>query len=241
MNTNASAHRPANKTNVTAGVVKRLAEVAAVIVLYAVLLFASSGRLDWLMAWVYVGVYFAVVTLNSLILLPKNPELVAERAQPKENTKDWDKIISGLVGFASLGALVVAGLDVRFGWTAEVGPTIHLVATVFLVLGYALFSWAMLSNAFFSTTVRIQDDRGHAVASAGPYRYVRHPGYDGWIIMSFATPLMLGSWWALIPGTLSALLMVVRTALEDKTLLAELDGYMEYAVRVRYRLLPGVW
>jgi protein-S-isoprenylcysteine O-methyltransferase Ste14 len=88
-------------------------------------------------------------------------------------------------------------------------------------LGLGLFGWAMVSNAYFSTTVRIQDDRGHAVASAGPYRYVRHPGYDGWIVMSFATPLMLGSWWALIPGTLSALLMVVRTALEDKTLQAE--------------------
>jgi protein-S-isoprenylcysteine O-methyltransferase Ste14 len=190
---------------------------------------------------VYLGVYAAGVSVNSFILVRKNPELVAERGQPKENAKTWDKTISGLVGIASLGALVAAGLDVRFGWTPEVGPALHLVGTLTLVLGYALFSWAMISNAYFSTLVRIQDDRGHAVASSGPYQYVRHPGYDGWVILSLATPLMLGSLWALIPGAVSALLMVVRAALEDRTLLAELAGYKEYAARVRYRLLPGVW
>lgn len=129
----------------------------------------------------------------------------------------------------------------RFGRSPQLALAIQLIALVLLVLGYALFSWAMASNPFFSTLVRIQGERGHAVASAGPYRIVRHPGYVGWIILSIATPLMLGSLWGVMPGGLSALLMAVRTALEDKTLLAELDGYQDYAQTVRYRLLPGVW
>jgi protein-S-isoprenylcysteine O-methyltransferase Ste14 len=175
------------------------------------------------------------------LILPRNPELVAERGAPKENVKAWDKTISGLSGLAGLLALVVAGLDVRFAWSPPLALAMQLAGLVLLVLGYALFSWAMVSNPFFSTQVRIQEDRGHVVASAGPYQYVRHPGYVGWIILNLGTPLLLGSPWALIPGALSGLLMAVRTALEDKTLQAELDGYRDYATRVRYRLLPGVW
>jgi protein-S-isoprenylcysteine O-methyltransferase Ste14 len=109
------------------------------------------------------------------------------------------------------------------------------------VLGLALFSWAMFSNTFFSSAVRIQQERGHAVCNTGPYRFVRHPGYVGAILQSLVMPLMLNSLWAFIPAGLAVLLMVVRTALEDKTLQEELQGYTEYAHRVRYRLLPGVW
>jgi protein-S-isoprenylcysteine O-methyltransferase Ste14 len=101
--------------------------------------------------------------------------------------------------------------------------------------------WALSSNAFFVATVRIQADRGQTVVSGGPYRYVRHPGYLGSILLHLGVPFLLGSLWALIPGFVAVLVMVVRTALEDRTLRAELSGYEEYAERVRYRLLPGVW
>ncbi|MBU0705027.1 MAG: isoprenylcysteine carboxylmethyltransferase family protein, partial [Chloroflexi bacterium] len=104
-----------------------------------------------------------------------------------------------------------------------------------------LFTWGMTANKFFSTSVRIQEERGHTVASEGPYRYVRHPGYVGYIIALFATALALGSLWALVPAVLATCLFVVRTALEDRTLQKELAGYKEYAQQVRYRLLPGVW
>ncbi len=229
------------KPQVTTGIVKRMAEVAGIALLYAALLFISAGRLDWLAAWVYIAVYLGVICINSLILIPRNPDLIAERGSPKENVKTWDKVLSGLTGVASLGALVVAGLDLRWGWSPQFAVIVQLAGLVFLILGYALFSWAMVSNAFFSTLVRIQDDRGHAVAVGGPYRYVRHPGYVGWILLSIATPALLSSVWAFIPGLFSALLMAVRTALEDQTLQNELTGYKEYAQRVRYRLLPGVW
>ncbi len=241
MNANPMVEQPGRQANVTSGIIKRLVQVVLIIALQGGILFLASGKLDWVMAWVYVGVYFVIVGINSLILVPKNPELVAERAEPKENVKNWDKVISGLSGVASLLALVVAGLDIRFGWSPIFDLSIQLGGVILLVLGYAVFSWAMVSNAFFSTQVRIQADRGHTVASTGPYRYVRHPGYVGWIVINLATPLLLGSLWALIPGALSGLLMIVRTALEDKTLQNELDGYQEYARRVRYRLLPGVW
>jgi len=110
-----------------------------------------------------------------------------------------------------------------------------------VALGYWLSSWAVISNKFFSDVIRIQMDRGHTVVSGGPYRYVRHPGYMGIVLYSLATPFLPDSAWALVPGGLTVLLIVVRMVVEDRTLLAELYGYQEYAVRVRYRLLPGVW
>jgi protein-S-isoprenylcysteine O-methyltransferase Ste14 len=102
-------------------------------------------------------------------------------------------------------------------------------------------SWAVISNKFFSDVIRIQVDRGHTVVSHGPYQHVRHPGYIGMISYALATPFLLDSPWALIPGGVTVSLIIVRTVVEDRTLLAELDGYQDYAARVRYRLLPGVW
>jgi protein-S-isoprenylcysteine O-methyltransferase Ste14 len=136
---------------------------------------------------------------------------------------------------------VVAGLDVRFHWTGPIRLASHLSGLLVTILGYALFLWAMASNAFFSEGVRIQVERDHAVVSGGPYRYVRHPGYVGAILAQVATPFLLGSLWALIPGLVSAMLYVVRTHLEDKTLIEELPGYREYAQQTSYRLMPGVW
>jgi protein-S-isoprenylcysteine O-methyltransferase Ste14 len=145
------------------------------------------------------------------------------------------------IGLATLAKYILAGLDVRYGWTAQMPLTIQVIALVVSALGYALGTWAMVTNAYFSMIVRIQEDRDHAVVSDGPYRYVRHPGYTGTTTFELATPIMLGSLWALLPGVLAAALTVVRTALEDRTLQEELDGYRDYAQRVRYRLLPSIW
>jgi protein-S-isoprenylcysteine O-methyltransferase Ste14 len=110
-----------------------------------------------------------------------------------------------------------------------------------MTLGFGLFLWAMASNAYFSEGVRIQEERGHTVATNGPYHYVRHPGYSGAILAQLATPLLLGSIWAVIPSLLSAGFYVIRTYLEDKTLILELPGYSDYVKQTRYRLLPWVW
>jgi protein-S-isoprenylcysteine O-methyltransferase Ste14 len=140
-----------------------------------------------------------------------------------------------------LGMLILAGLDVRFGWSPEIPLALQVTTLVLAVLGYLVSVWAAASNKFYGRFVRIQKERGHTVVTGGPYQYVRHPGYAGLIIFYFAAALALGSLWTLMLNGLASLLLVVRTALEDKTLLKELDGYREYAGRVRYRLLPGIW
>jgi protein-S-isoprenylcysteine O-methyltransferase Ste14 len=118
---------------------------------------------------------------------------------------------------------------------------LQIAALVAAGTGYALVVWATGSNAYFSQIVRIQTEREHAVASGGPYRFVRHPGYVGSILYELSLPLLLASWWAFLIGVLNAGLFVLRTALEDRDLQNELDGYKAYTERVRYRLLPGIW
>jgi protein-S-isoprenylcysteine O-methyltransferase Ste14 len=238
MNAHATINQPNGQSDLTSRVRKRMLQVVIQTLLIAAILFIASGRLDWGWAWAYLGVGVGILVIN-LLVLP--PELIAERGQIKENTKSWDKVLGALIGIPTLGTVIVAGLDKRFGWSPQLALAIQVTALVFYALAQGLFTWAMASNKFFSGTVRIQEERGHAVASGGPYRYVRHPGYVGYIMSWIATSLALGSLWALILAGLVMGLMVIRTALEDKTLVEELDGYQDYAAQVRYRLLPGVW
>ena len=241
MNAHTFSEQPNAKSGMTGAILKRLLQIGIIIVAQAAMLFISSGRLDWVMAWVYIGISVGIIVINVLIILPKNPELIAERGQIKEDTKKWDIMLTRLSTPVWAGTLIVAGLDVRFGWSSQVALAIQLVALAFVALGFGLVSWAMASNKFFSSVVRIQKDRGHTVVTSGPYQYVRHPGYVGTFTYSLATPLLLGSLWALIPSGLIICIIFIRTVLEDKTLLDELDGYQDYARRVRYRLLPGIW
>lgn len=238
MNANTSANQANGKSDLKHRIRKRMVQVIVQFLVLAAILFISSGHLDWVWAWAYLGVGVGILVINLLVM---SPELIAERGETKENVKGWDKVLGTLIGVLTLGALVVIGLDARFGWSPRLAGAIQLGGLVFLALGQGLFTWAMASNVFFSGAVRIQMDRDHTVATGGPYRYVRHPGYVGYITSWLATSLALGSLWALIPAGLVVCLIVVRTALEDKTLLEELDGYKEYAQRVRYRLLPGIW
>lgn len=240
MNTPLSQRDRTWSPEVKAGVAKRLRQIAALVLVYAVLLFGAAGRLDWVWAWVLLGLYGAAILVNGVFLLRNHAETVAARAEAK-GQKDWDRRVAGLWAIASLAGLVVAGLDARFMWTAPLALGWHLAGGVAYLLGFALFSWAMISNAYFIAVVRIQTERGQRVCTSGPYQFVRHPGYFGAILQAFAAPLLLGSVWALIPGALAVLLMVVRTGLEDRMLRAELEGYEAYAQKVRYRLIPGLW
>jgi protein-S-isoprenylcysteine O-methyltransferase Ste14 len=206
----------------------------------AAVLFLSVGRWNWVMGWAFVIATTLWVGATALVVIPRNPELLAERLGPRKGAKTWDAVIMSIIGPALIACYIVAGLDVRYGWT-RISLPLQIIALIIVVLGYALIVWATAANPFFSLIVRIQQERGHTVAAGGPYRFVRHPAYVGGIAVYLATPVMLGSLWALIPGGLPAVLMIVRTALEDKTLQDELDGYKAYAVQVRYRLLPGIW
>ncbi len=223
-------------------VIRRLLQVVFSLLIQAVTLFLASGRLDWGWAWLYVGVSALLLAVNIVILVPRHPEMVAERAQIKPDAKRWDRALAGVVSlYGPVGTLLVAGFDARFGWSPTLNASLHLAGFALFVLGFALLTWAMTSNRFFSGLVRIQVERGHTVQTGGPYASVRHPGYLGMTIFILAMPLMLGSLWAFLPAGIAVATLMVRTVLEDRTLQAELDGYAEYARRVRYRLIPRLW
>ena len=211
------------------------------IVMLAVMLFLAAGTVDWIAGWAMVIIMAGWVIATAVVVIPRDPELLAERVGPKKGAKKWDVALAGPIGIAMMIMWIVAGLNLRYGLSNGISPLAQIGAMLIVIAGYALVVWATGVNAFFSAVVRIQTERGHTVISSGPYRYVRHPAYVGMILAVGGAPIMLSSWWALIPGVISAILVIVRTALEDKTLQAELPGYKDYAQRTRYRLLPGVW
>jgi protein-S-isoprenylcysteine O-methyltransferase Ste14 len=195
-----------------------------------VALFWSAGRVDWWPAWAALAVMFRL-----------NTDLLAERLGPRKGAKSWDTAIVSSLGLITLVRYIIAGLDQRFGWTGGFPFVAQIVALIVCFLGYALFVWATASNAYFSQIIRIQSERGHVVVTGGPYHHVGHPAYLGAILYELTVPVLLASWWALLVSGLSAILLILRTALEDHTLQTELTGYADYTRRVRYRLLPGIW
>jgi protein-S-isoprenylcysteine O-methyltransferase Ste14 len=223
------------------GITKRFAQVFIFLLLQAVVLFWGAGRLTWIWAWIYLGLSLVSLIVNGTILLRSSPETIAERGQAKF-TQKWDKIIALLYSlFLFLLVPLVAALDTRFAWTGGLDNTWHIAGAIGLAVGFALGGWAMIVNAYFSTAVRVQSNRGQTVCHNGPYRFVRHPGYVGFILQAIAAPVLLGSVWGLFPGLAASVTLIIRTSLEDLTLQRELAGYREYALEVRYRLLPGIW
>ena len=188
----------------------------------------------------FVGLV-AVFMLASFVYLGLvNPEVIVRRMFPGKGTETWDWVWAGVFYPVFVAIFVVAGHDIRSGW-APLPPWVWPIGLVFFVLGSGLFLRAMGENPFFEKTVRIQHEHGHHVIDTGPYRTVRHPGYVGFIAWLLSVPLLLTSTWALLPTALTAIGLVIRTALEDRTLQKKLPGYADYAVRVRFRLIPRVW
>jgi protein-S-isoprenylcysteine O-methyltransferase Ste14 len=201
-----------------------------------------AGHWDLPTVWALFGLFAGFLLLAWFAILRKDPALLRERQQSGPGAKRWDRIWLAFYTIALLGTLIVAILDVgRFHWSDTVPLWLQVFGFVGFAASLAFAGWAMAENTFFSEVVRIQHDRGHHVVTTGPYRVVRHPGYLGNASAWPCIALAIGSWWALLPAGLVVALYVVRTALEDRTLQQELDGYVEYAQRVRYRLLPGVW
>jgi protein-S-isoprenylcysteine O-methyltransferase Ste14 len=203
------------------------------------LLLLVAGTWDYWQAWVYFIVNMIILVLMATVLSP-NYELVEERLNPKEGMKGWDKFYFAVTTPLFVIALVIAGLDARFGWS-NIPPVFYWLSVAVYILGQAIFQWARYTNQYFSSVVRIQTDRGQTVCKAGPYQYVRHPGYVGGILFTATVGLVLGSWWASIPQVIAALMLIWRTAREDRTLQAELPGYKQFTLETKYRLLPGVW
>jgi protein-S-isoprenylcysteine O-methyltransferase Ste14 len=202
-----------------------------------------SGRWSWWEAWIYAVFSSLSFIISRVLVARRHPDLIAERARFMEakDTKPWDKVLAPLLALGSIVILVVAGLDKLYGWSSAFSLEAKIIAFVGIMLGYAFSSWALIMNRFFAGTVRIQTERGHHVISSGPYRIVRHPGYAGAILGYLLIPVLLDSMWSFIPAMLLLIVMMTSTALEDKTLQAELPGYKEFAQRTRYRLFPGIW
>lgn len=219
-------------------ILRRVVQMLIFDSLIALFLFVSAGSVKWLYAWLYTA-FMVVIQLVGGFFLP--PEVLAERGSKKENTEKWDRVLTRWLIPCFLSIYLVSGLDFRRHWSAEFSSALHYGAVILFLLGCVLELWAMYANRFFSTDVRLQFDRGHAVCSHGPYKYVRHPGYAGMILYYGITPIFLGSFWALIPVSLVVALFVIRSWFEDRTLKDKLSGYKEYAHRVRYRLIPGIW
>ncbi|MBZ0295512.1 MAG: isoprenylcysteine carboxylmethyltransferase family protein [Anaerolineae bacterium] len=211
----------------------------------AALLFVGAGSLDWSWGWVLAIVYTACWIGLSIALAIGNPELLNQRGQRVKQatvgTKKWDLVLVSIYVVLVLVQPFVAGLDWRNAWSAPVSPLVYVIGNLLMILGFVPLTWSMIANRYFEQSVRIQESRGHQVATGGPYRFVRHPGYTGVILQFLALPIAVGMWAALIPGAIGIVVFVIRTALEDRTLQEELPGYAEYAQQTRYRLIPGIW
>jgi protein-S-isoprenylcysteine O-methyltransferase Ste14 len=219
---------------------KRFVQIGGMVVVIGLALFLSSWRLDWWNGWAYVGLYVGSIAAGGVWMIRNRPEVINERGRRDEKTKIFDRVIAPFYTLVGLAQFVVAGLDERFGWS-DVPLVLEILGGIGLVVSMAAVYWVMANNPFLAQTVRIRTDRGHQVATTGPYRIVRHPMYAGSLYFCWTTAFLLGSWWTFPVTALSMIILVVRTALEDRTLRRELPGYDEYAARVRYRLIPGVW
>ncbi len=214
-----------------------------VLVVFPMLPILISGRWGWWQAWLMAALFILSFIVSRAIARRKNPDILIERANyaTQANTQPWDKWLSPLMAFGSVFILLVAGLDALFHWSAGFSLPLELVGLVLILAGYVVGSYAFVENAFFSGTVRIQQERGHKVVSSGPYGWMRHPGYLGSLVAILGMPLLLDSAWAFIPVVVFGVIYIVRTSLEDRFLQENLDGYRDYSQKVRFRLLPGIW
>jgi len=206
-----------------------------------VALFWSAGRMDWWPAWAAIAVMSVCMTAMGIVIIRYHPDLLVERQRPPKGAKTWDTAILSILRLTQLARYTLAGLDQRHGWTGGFPLAAQIAAIAGAFSGYAQLEWALASNGFFSQVIRIQSDRGQVVVTGGLYRFVRHPAYVGMVLFEGSMSALLASWWALMAGGLCAILWIVRTALEDRTLQAELPGCVDYSRQVRCRLLPGVW
>ncbi|WP_319414951.1 isoprenylcysteine carboxylmethyltransferase family protein [Marispirochaeta aestuarii] len=212
--------------------------------LIPLILVISGWDLGWWQGWFYSVLIIVASIVPRILAEKRHPGLLTERGKmgKAQNVKSWDKVLAPLMAVSvTFPLFIAAGLDHRFGWSPVFPLWLNIAGFILIILGYTIGGCALVVNSFFSSVVRIQTDREHKVCDSGPYQIVRHPGYAGNILALPGIVLALSSVWTIIPVIVALIITVIRTILEDKTLQEELPGYRDYAIRVRYRLIPGVF
>ncbi len=217
---------------------QKASTVALAPIVAAALAILAAGLLAWPWPWIYVGINLVTVLVVYPLTIRIDHQTSGRGSDRSERQRDdIGSLLHLLAMYIALP--LVAGLDERFTWPPDVNITWHAAGAAVLAAGLALTAWAAATNAYTWSEVMIQHDQ--RVCGAGPYRMVRHPAYAGVIIQALGIPFLLGSSWALIPGIAAALFMAFETSREDRMLQASLPGYGDYARKVRFRLVPGIW
>jgi len=241
---NDMSEKTINKEATQAVSFRQWIRLVVVYLLIPLILFLCGGDLGWWQAWLYSMLILTAGIGGRILAEQRHPGITAERQNIENfhNAKAWDKLLAPLMA-VSIGfpMVIVAGVDHRCNWSPEFPLWLNVIGFIFITFGYAFATWAIAENRFFSGVVRIQTERGHVVCDSGPYRFIRHPGYAGNILPLFGLVFALGSVWTLIPAAVAVIITLIRTRLEDQTLMEELQGYRDYAQRVRYRLFPGLY
>jgi protein-S-isoprenylcysteine O-methyltransferase Ste14 len=219
-----------------------VAQSIGLLVALAVCLFLPAGTLNWPVGWLYLGLFFGFFLGINAWLYRHNPGLLQERLSlSRADQKRWDKALFRLLVILLFAWLAFISMDsVRFHWSSE-PAWLQMVGAAVLLCSFYLFFLAFRENSYLSTVVRVQTERGHSVISTGPYHYVRHPMYAGFLLFMTGTPLLLGSWYGVLLGLAFMLVLARRAVLEERTLQAALPGYSDYMAQVKYRLVPYVW
>lgn len=201
------------------------------------MLFLPAGTLDYYGAWLFVFLLFTPIFIVGIVLFLRNPDLLHKRLEMRERDKEQRGVVS-LSGLLLVFSLVLSGFDFRFGWSL-VPNAVVVLASVLLLVGYVLYAEVLRENVYLSRVVEVQE--GQIVIDTGLYGIVRHPMYLAVSLLYIAIPLVLGSWWALLPMSLCVLLLLVRIKNEELLLHQGLPGYTEYTKRVQYRMIPFLW
>ncbi len=209
--------------------------------IFFIVLFISAGRLNFWQGWIYASIGFFMFLISSTFLRIDSGFL-KEIPKTGKGTKRWDKLILGLAFIPAIASQITAGLDSgRYHWSPSFSWSFYLIGAALIFSGQLLYLVAQKQNKFFESTVRIQTERGHTVCDSGVYKIIRHPAYLGIILQFIGFPLLLGSLWSIIPIMFSIILFIIRTNLEDRTLLKELKGYREYTTKTKYKVIPYFW
>jgi protein-S-isoprenylcysteine O-methyltransferase Ste14 len=212
------------------------------ILVFALLLFVPAGTLHWPGAWAFLAI-MAVASFGGVEWLRRHdPELLRERLKPpfQRDQKPWDKVLMATFLPLWFAWFVLMAIDRRFGGS-DVPVFAQVLGAVLVILGMVLGFRVLKENSYAAPVVKLQKDRGHRVVSTGPYSYMRHPMYTSALFLFLGLPLLLGSWWGLCAAPLLVVVLAVRAVMEQRTLASELEGYDDYAARIRYRFVPYLW